>query len=155
MEPFLPCHPIAYNWDKSIPGGHCENQNQTNFAVGVTNLVIDLLVVALPMPMLWKLQLTLSRKLQVMGMFGLGAMLVFTSFPFVSIAQARPLMHVLLIQNLYHLPPTRPLVQKLGRHRHLLHLRRRRLLEHPRTLPRHRQRLPTHYATRPAQDLQG
>ncbi len=74
METFLLCKPIAYSWDKTIPGGYCTNENLAYLIAGITNLVVDTIVVILPMPMLWGLQVPLSRKLGVAGMFSLGAM---------------------------------------------------------------------------------
>ena len=75
LEAFLLCRPIAYNWDKTVPGGHCADLNLAYLIAGIMNLLIDALVVALPMPMLWRLQMPLSKKLGVTGMFSLGIML--------------------------------------------------------------------------------
>lgn len=74
LEAFVLCKPVSYNWDKTIPGGKCANENLAFLLAGITNLLIDAIVVILPIPMLWRLQMPLIRKLGVLGMFGLGAM---------------------------------------------------------------------------------
>ncbi len=74
LEAFLMCRPITYNWDKNVPGGHCGNENLAYLIAGITNLLLDTLVVALPMPMLWGLQIPLSKKFGLAAMFGLGSL---------------------------------------------------------------------------------
>ena len=73
LETFLLCTPVAFNWDKTIVG-RCSGASLVAYILaGTTNLVIDVVVVALPMPMLWNLQLPFGRKIGIMGMFSLGA----------------------------------------------------------------------------------
>ena len=66
------CTPFAYNWDSTIPGGHCANQNDIYVAVGAFDLVIDVLVFALPQSTLWKLQVSRAKKIALYCIFGLG-----------------------------------------------------------------------------------
>ncbi|MCJ1266488.1 hypothetical protein MMC22_006373 [Lobaria immixta] len=72
---FLLCRPVSYGWDKSIPEGSCANENLAYLLFGITNLIIDALVLILPMPMLWRLHLPLSKKIGLAGMFGLGLLI--------------------------------------------------------------------------------
>ncbi|MCJ1466988.1 hypothetical protein MMC07_005610 [Pseudocyphellaria aurata] len=74
LEAFLMCRPVAYNWNKTIEGS-CANLNLAYLLAGITNLLIDALVVIIPMPLLWGLQLPLSKKLGLAGMFGLGSLI--------------------------------------------------------------------------------
>lgn len=74
LEGFLLCNPVDYNWDKTIPGGRCEGQNTAYLVAGITNLVLDAFIVALPMPKLLKLRMSLFRRLTVVAMFSLGAL---------------------------------------------------------------------------------
>ncbi|KAI1277328.1 hypothetical protein F5Y07DRAFT_407791 [Xylaria sp. FL0933] len=78
LEAFLLCTPVQFNWDKSIPGGVC-NQSVPFLVSGIINLIIDAFVVVLPMPMLFKLQLPLAKKLGVAVMFSLGAVICIIS----------------------------------------------------------------------------
>ena len=72
----LICLPIAYNWDHSIAGGHCGNQKSLDLFIGIFNLLMDVTVVVLPMPVLWGLQMAVGRKIVLSMMFGLGVMYV-------------------------------------------------------------------------------
>ena len=66
------CSPLAFYWDKSIEGGTCLNNSVNNVVVSFINLVLDLIVVALPMPMLWGLQMPTSKKIGLTAIFGIG-----------------------------------------------------------------------------------
>ena len=69
---FFLCSPLAFYWDKSIEGGTCLNNSATSLSVSIINLVLDLIVVALPMPMLWGLQVTTSKTMGLTAVFGIG-----------------------------------------------------------------------------------
>lgn len=71
LETFLLCRPLKYNWDTSIPGT-CGDRNATYVVAGVMNLITDLLVMALPIPHIWKLQLGTAKKISLCGVFCLG-----------------------------------------------------------------------------------
>lgn len=74
LETFVLCTPVQYSWDKGIPGGECKGENTAYLIAGITNLVIDLFIVVLPMPMLFGLQMSLPKRFSIAGMFSLGAM---------------------------------------------------------------------------------
>ena len=66
------CTPRAKLWDPSITTGHCFDGNDTFEASGIFNVVSDLIILILPMPTLWRLQLSLKRRLLTMGVFAAG-----------------------------------------------------------------------------------
>lgn len=68
----LICRPFAYNWDQTIPGGSCGNQVTSFTATGVINLVTDVIVLVTPMPLLYRLQMAMYKKVTLMTVFGLG-----------------------------------------------------------------------------------
>ena len=68
----LICHPFAFNWDPAIPGGFCGNKVHFYAFMGIYNLISDVAVVVLPMPMLWSLQMPNSKKIALSGIFGMG-----------------------------------------------------------------------------------
>ena len=70
----LICRPFAFNWDRSIHGGKCGNQKSLDLWIGIYNLLMDVTVVILPMPVLWGLQMAISKKLALSFMFGMGIM---------------------------------------------------------------------------------
>lgn len=72
LTAFLLCTPFAYNWDKLIIGGHCGNPSAYYLSTAIVNLLIDVAIVALPLPILWGLQMKTSRKIALTAMFSLG-----------------------------------------------------------------------------------
>ncbi|KAB5566560.1 hypothetical protein GE09DRAFT_1171632 [Coniochaeta sp. 2T2.1] len=68
----LICQPFAMNWDQTIPGGHCGDQVLSFTVTGALNLVTDVMVLLLPLPYLYKLQMRLYKKLVLMGVFSVG-----------------------------------------------------------------------------------
>ena len=71
LESFLFCRPVAYNWNKSIDGT-CKDPSLGYLLAAITNLLIDVIIVFLPLPLLWKLQMQLTKKIAITGMFSLG-----------------------------------------------------------------------------------
>ncbi|MCJ1263085.1 hypothetical protein MMC22_002955 [Lobaria immixta] len=71
LEALLLCRPVPYGWDKSIHGV-CGNQQLGFLLTGIVNLIIDVFIVLLPMPMLWGLQMPLMKKVAISGIFGMG-----------------------------------------------------------------------------------
>lgn len=72
LETFLLCMPFVYNWDKTIDGT-CGNQTLALLMIGAANLIIDAIIVALPLPLLWRLHLPLWKKIGLLAMFSLGS----------------------------------------------------------------------------------
>lgn len=71
----LQCRPIALNWNKALEGT-CIDPKQFFFGNAISNLLIDVVILALPIPMVLQLQLRLSQKLTVLGIFLLGGLYV-------------------------------------------------------------------------------
>lgn len=67
----LICRPFAFNWDQSIHGT-CGDQKSLDLFIGVFNFLMDVATVALPMPVLWGLQMPTGRKVALSGMFSMG-----------------------------------------------------------------------------------
>ncbi|KAL5340234.1 hypothetical protein BJX70DRAFT_397001 [Aspergillus crustosus] len=68
----LICRPFAFNWDQTILGGKCGNQVTSFTVTGVVNLVTDVVVLVIPMPSLYKLQMATYKKVTLIAVFGLG-----------------------------------------------------------------------------------
>ncbi|KUI72102.1 hypothetical protein VM1G_08049 [Cytospora mali] len=75
LESFLLCRPFAFTWDKTIPGGVCGSSTEAYLAIAIVNLVIDLAVVFLPMPILWRLQMPFAKKLAISAILALGLLI--------------------------------------------------------------------------------
>lgn len=67
----LLCTPIQYNWDITTKGS-CGNVLAIELFSGAFNMAIDIWVVFLPLPIIWKLQLTSQRKWALIAAFSLG-----------------------------------------------------------------------------------
>lgn len=76
LESFLICQPIEFNWNPTLPGGKCGNRNAAFVVAGVLNMVTDLMVMSLPIPYIWNLQLRVGRKIGLSVAFSLGLLYV-------------------------------------------------------------------------------
>lgn len=69
----LICLPISSAWDFTGKSGACGSKTTLLvLSTAIINMVQDVIVVALPMPMLWRLQLARSKKLELSLIFGVG-----------------------------------------------------------------------------------
>ena len=66
------CQPIAKYWRPETPG-HCVNWVKAFYAYGSLNFITDLLIFVLPLPMVWRLHLSLKEKIGVSMIFLLGS----------------------------------------------------------------------------------
>jgi hypothetical protein len=68
------CHPIAYNWDLKIRGGHCNNGVKLNtyIANAVWTIVYDSFLWSLPQFIVWRLHMRLAAKVAISMFFALG-----------------------------------------------------------------------------------
>ncbi|KAL8689678.1 MAG: hypothetical protein Q9218_004708 [Villophora microphyllina] len=74
VSQMLTCRPIAYWWDKSIPGGHCINANHVAYYItSPPDILTNIAILALPIPWLWNLQMQLRRKVAITFIFLLGS----------------------------------------------------------------------------------
>ncbi|KAL8947423.1 MAG: hypothetical protein Q9222_006291 [Ikaeria aurantiellina] len=66
------CRPFEFNWDKTIDGGECIDVSKFYGAQVILGVVFDVVVVVLPMPMLWGLQMKIQKKVALTCVFGMG-----------------------------------------------------------------------------------
>ncbi|KAI0973639.1 hypothetical protein F4678DRAFT_459120 [Xylaria arbuscula] len=78
------CIPVAYQWDKSLDG-HCINQLAYYRWVSVPNVIHDVVMLVLPLPMVWSLQIDLRQKVALSGVFLIGSIGCIASFVRLSI----------------------------------------------------------------------
>ncbi|PGG98715.1 hypothetical protein AJ80_09488 [Polytolypa hystricis UAMH7299] len=72
------CVPVQKMWYPDLPG-RCIDQVGTWIANAVSTIVTDLAILILPIPQVWKLQLSRSEKFALTIAFGLGFFVVFAS----------------------------------------------------------------------------
>jgi len=72
LSAFLLCRPFAFNWDPTIPDGRCGNRVLSYVLTGVLNIITDVLVLCLPIPVIWNLQMRVANKIALTGVFAVG-----------------------------------------------------------------------------------
>ncbi|CAI6341387.1 unnamed protein product [Periconia digitata] len=73
------CTPFAKNFDVTIKEGKCINKGALYIATAILNIVTDVMVLCLPIPMVLGLQMARSRKMMLILMFSLGSITCVTS----------------------------------------------------------------------------
>lgn len=68
---FLNCRPFAKSWMPMIPG-ECGDIAKENLAVVSANMALDIVVVCLPVPVVWGLQMKRGKRLAIIGIFSAG-----------------------------------------------------------------------------------
>ena len=68
---FFQCTPVHKAWAPEVDG-HCLNLVELGVASGYINIATDLLILLLPIPMVWSLQLSAKIRLAVMAIFATG-----------------------------------------------------------------------------------
>lgn len=71
----LICRPITYRWAPTMVGGSCGDQKFLDMYIAIFNLLLDVMVVILPMPILWRLQMARSKKMALSFILGIGIMI--------------------------------------------------------------------------------
>ncbi|KAK8055137.1 hypothetical protein PG993_000364 [Apiospora rasikravindrae] len=69
------CIPPRKSWNPEAPG-RCGNSSILYKALASTDTVMDVIIILLPMPMLWGLQLVTSKKVALTFIFGLGFVII-------------------------------------------------------------------------------
>ncbi|KAL8389014.1 hypothetical protein RB595_008862 [Gaeumannomyces hyphopodioides] len=75
VQTLTQCMPMAFTWDKSIAGGQCVSQTYlviSSYVSSSISCTIDFVLAALPIPMLWNVQLPRRVKIAVIGILSLG-----------------------------------------------------------------------------------
>lgn len=68
------CKPVQAAWDKTIPEEQCFNLEHYVIGTNVPNIVADAAIIALPIPLVWKLQVSQMRKVGLVAVFLLAAL---------------------------------------------------------------------------------
>ncbi|ERF74577.1 hypothetical protein EPUS_00707 [Endocarpon pusillum Z07020] len=72
------CTPISFVWNKSQPG-HCIDFRSLSISTAIINIVTDCIIVVMPMPIIWRLQLPMSKKLGLSITIVLGGIVILAS----------------------------------------------------------------------------
>ncbi|KAF6232604.1 hypothetical protein HO173_009272 [Letharia columbiana] len=63
------CSPVAYAWNKSLPGGHCIDEVAFARSMTLPNVVTGAIMLVVPLPLSWRLNLTLSARVALTATF--------------------------------------------------------------------------------------
>lgn len=69
------CQPISHSWNP-VDGGHCKDVSIEEIVSVSVNMVIDSMIVVMPMPLLWGLQMPIRKKIAITFLFSLGLMVI-------------------------------------------------------------------------------
>ena len=69
----LTCIPLEAIWNPQVKG-HCINVDDIFIVCGAFNIATDVILLSLPMPKLWKLQISRTQKAQLTVLFLLGGL---------------------------------------------------------------------------------
>ncbi|KAI1206599.1 uncharacterized protein F4807DRAFT_226546 [Annulohypoxylon truncatum] len=75
---FLQCTPVNAAWEP-VPGSTCISQWGWFIGTAIPSMVIDLLILIMPMPLLWRLQAPVSRRIMVGVLFLCGYCVIVVS----------------------------------------------------------------------------
>jgi hypothetical protein len=73
------CRPLAFWWDKSIPGGTCFDVDAFLRGQAITNPVLDAVIVLLPIRSIWALQLPERKRIELLFVFGVAGVGIIAS----------------------------------------------------------------------------
>jgi hypothetical protein len=63
------CRPLAFWWDRTIPGGTCIDIQLFFHAQSIPGFVLDIFIMALPIQTIWSLKLPLYRRVALLAVF--------------------------------------------------------------------------------------
>ena len=79
IVPAVECQPYSYLWDQYVDPtaiGRCINLPAFYIGTGSASVVTDFIILMAPIPVVWNLQMPITRKLSVLGIFLLGGLYV-------------------------------------------------------------------------------
>lgn len=83
IQVFVICRPFRSSWDIKTPGV-CGNRQGSFIAIGVFNVVTDFIILLLPIPTVWGLQMRKPAKVALTGVFCVGLLYVLPHAPYTS-----------------------------------------------------------------------
>lgn len=68
------CRPFAARWDVTIPGAHCIDTLEYWRWISLANMATDVVMLGLPHPVIWRLQISKTQKYGLVLVFLTGSM---------------------------------------------------------------------------------
>ncbi|QKX57839.1 uncharacterized protein TRUGW13939_04959 [Talaromyces rugulosus] len=81
MSMILQCTPVSFFWDGWTGEyvGKCIDINSFSWARAAIEILVDLAIISLPIPLLLRLKLSWNKKLQILSMFSIGFLITLVS----------------------------------------------------------------------------
>lgn len=73
------CTPVQSYWDGVAANSHCINYDLALHIFSGANVVTEFIIIILPMPLVWRMNTSLARRLQISGVFLLGSIVTVVS----------------------------------------------------------------------------
>lgn len=70
----FPCRPFARAWDATITTGSCINRPAVYVATAVSNIVTDIFILIIPIPIVVNLKIPMQQKIGLACMFAVGSL---------------------------------------------------------------------------------
>ncbi|KAK9619045.1 hypothetical protein V6Z94_006064 [Aspergillus fumigatus] len=83
----LQCRPISRFWDSDVPG-ECLNLIKFTYFTNITNLLTDIWIFSMPLPVIFKLQMSRNRKIALSFLFSIGLALVTSHTRYLTFARS-------------------------------------------------------------------
>ena len=74
------CNPVRKAWDVTVPGT-CIKVIRLWLGNAIPNIVTDFFIITIPLPLVWKLQVSLSQRIALCGVFLTGFLYVSIQLP--------------------------------------------------------------------------
>lgn len=75
LSVIIQCIPVAALWNRmGHPNAHCYNYSRALIVLAIVHALTDIVILSLPMPILWHLNVNKTRREQLIGVFGLGGL---------------------------------------------------------------------------------
>lgn len=70
----LECIPISTVWDKSITNAKCLDLHAISVAGAITSITTDIVLMLLPVPVLWRLQVSRAKRIGLVFVFAVASL---------------------------------------------------------------------------------
>ena len=70
------CVPVQAAWIRPYPNSRCIDNNASLLGTAVTNVILDIAILVLPLSPIWNLALTIRQKVTLSAIFFVGALYV-------------------------------------------------------------------------------
>lgn len=70
------CNPVsAYvRYGSEAPDLHCANEPSVYYSLAISDVLIDIIILIIPIPFVWRLHMKTAQKVAVSGIFALGSL---------------------------------------------------------------------------------